>query len=246
MDPIGFGFEAFDAVGHFQTVDHGKPVITAGEILESSHTSGKFDGVLDLESRLADSDDVRRCFALEWARFGYGESGDADEAAAVASALVAFQAAQYRMDKLIVALTQNARFTTRASDPSAVPGTAPAAPFDAGAPMTLPSGTGGGAGSDGSPGRPMDAGQPSTPGFSVDRQRNSDWSTGYCEQVTVTNTGASAGDWTITLMIQGTLTQNWNSTMTPGADGVFRVTGADFNRHLEVGASAGFGFCASK
>jgi len=92
----------------------------------------------------------------------------------------------------------------------------------------------------------LDAGVPSTPGFQVDRQRNADWSTGYCEQVTVTNTGASAADWSITIGIEGTLSQNWNSTMTPTSNGMFQVTGADSNRHLEAGANTGFGFCATK
>jgi Protein of unknown function (DUF1592)/Protein of unknown function (DUF1588)/Protein of unknown function (DUF1595)/Protein of unknown function (DUF1587)/Protein of unknown function (DUF1585)/Cellulose binding domain len=240
MDPIGFGFEAFDGVGHFQTVDHGKPVLTSGEILDSPHTSGKFDGVLELESRLAGSEDVQKCFTLQWARFAYGESGDANEAADVVRNLAAFQAAEYRIDRLLVGLTQSTRFTMRAADPASMPSSnVPPSP-DGGTPMMTP-------GKDaGRPIESMDAGAIPTPGFQVDRQRNADWSTGYCEQVTVTNTGTSAADWSITIAIDGTLTQNWNSTMAPTSNGMFQVTGADSNRHLEAGANTGFGFCASK
>jgi hypothetical protein len=34
--------------------------------------------------------------------------------------------------------------------------------------------------------------------------------------------------------------------MTPTPNGMFQVTGADSNKHLEVGANTGFGFCATK
>lgn len=237
MDPIGFGFEGFDAVGRHQTADHGKPVDTTGEVLESAHTGGKFDGVLQLEQMLGKSPDVEDCFALQWTRFAFGESGDGAEAAVHQRALAAFRLAGLRLDALILALTRDPRFTTRAADPSV--SSAPSG--DAGA---LPPR---GPDASGPPIPSPDAGQShSASPFRVDRNRNSDWSTGYCEQVTVTNTGTVAADWSIRLTVDGTLAQSWSCAMSPAGGGSYSVSGVDFNRHLEPGANAGFGFCASK
>jgi hypothetical protein len=73
LDPIGFGFEGFDAVGRVMpgTID------TSGQILGSIATNTTFDGVRDLESKLATSTDVQGCYARQWLRFGRGLSDSA-------------------------------------------------------------------------------------------------------------------------------------------------------------------------
>lgn len=77
LDPIGFGFERFDAVGRLLqgTID------STGAIKGSLSSDTTFDGVRDLEQKLAASSDARTCFVRQWVRFALGVS-DTDSSAA--------------------------------------------------------------------------------------------------------------------------------------------------------------------
>ena len=69
MDPIGFGFENYDAVGRFRTVDNGAPVDPSGEIVQTRDLDGKFAGIAELSQRMATSAEVEECAARQWFRF---------------------------------------------------------------------------------------------------------------------------------------------------------------------------------
>jgi hypothetical protein len=77
LDPIGFGFERFDGVGRVLsgTID------TTGAIKGSASSDTTFDGVRDLEQKLAASDDARTCFVRQWVRSALGVS-DTDSSGA--------------------------------------------------------------------------------------------------------------------------------------------------------------------
>jgi len=68
IDPIGFGFEAFDAVGRYRTTDGGQPVNASGK-LTGTDVDGDFNGVTELGQKLAGSEQVRQCMARQWFRF---------------------------------------------------------------------------------------------------------------------------------------------------------------------------------
>jgi endoglucanase len=85
---------------------------------------------------------------------------------------------------------------------------------------------------------------PSGPGLLPAQARvTTDWGTGYCAEVTVTNTTAARTVWSTQLAVQGSITQIWNATAS-GLIGTVRFAGVDWNRELAPGASAAFGFCA--
>lgn len=73
MDPIGFGFEHYDAVGRYRDVDGGKPVDARGELL-GTDVDGPFEGVPELADRLLQSEEVRTCVATQWFRYAFGRS----------------------------------------------------------------------------------------------------------------------------------------------------------------------------
>jgi hypothetical protein len=62
MDPIGFGLENFDALGRYQTTDNGFPVDASGALV-GSDVDGPFTGPAELGQKLAQSAQVRQCFA---------------------------------------------------------------------------------------------------------------------------------------------------------------------------------------
>jgi hypothetical protein len=69
IDPIGFGFENFDAIGRYRTQDGGQAVDARGEIVGIADAGGQFDGVVELGQRLAQSATVQECVARQWFRF---------------------------------------------------------------------------------------------------------------------------------------------------------------------------------
>ncbi|HVJ20899.1 MAG TPA: DUF1588 domain-containing protein, partial [Polyangiaceae bacterium] len=77
MDPIGFAFEHYDAVGRYRDVDGGKPVDAQGELV-GTDVAGTFDGVPELGQRLVASEDVRRCVATQWFRYAFGRGEQTD------------------------------------------------------------------------------------------------------------------------------------------------------------------------
>src|SRR5207245_500435 len=91
MDPIGFGFEAYDGIGRFRTQDGNGPVQTTGEIISTRDADGPFDGAVELATRLAASGQVRECVAKNWFRFASGRAETADDTCSVAAAYKAFQ-----------------------------------------------------------------------------------------------------------------------------------------------------------
>jgi hypothetical protein len=113
MDPIGFGFEHYDGIGRYREKDHGLDVDASGEIEQTVDADGAFDGVPELAQRLAQSDEVRRCVATQWFRYGYGHAEGDEDRCAMAELQTMFAASGYRIKELLVALTQTDAFRYR-------------------------------------------------------------------------------------------------------------------------------------
>jgi len=79
MDPIGFGFDAFDGVGRFLP----DAADAAGAINPPSSLEGPFNGVRELGEMLAESDEARSCFAKNWLRYAIGKKEHAAESCSV-------------------------------------------------------------------------------------------------------------------------------------------------------------------
>ncbi len=69
VDPIGFGFENFDASGAFRTTENGKTIDTAGNLSGGSSIDGPFLGAIALAKKLAASKEARACFAQKWLEY---------------------------------------------------------------------------------------------------------------------------------------------------------------------------------
>jgi hypothetical protein len=78
MDPIGFGFENYDAIGRYRTMDGGKPIDASG-MLTGTDVDGAFTGVGQLGTKLAGSPTVEACVGKQWFRYAMARAeGDAD------------------------------------------------------------------------------------------------------------------------------------------------------------------------
>lgn len=112
MDPIGLGFEHFDGGGKYRTSENGRQVDATGNI-KGTDVEGPFNGVLELQKKLAKSDQVRQCVITGWFRYAYGRGEtDADDCS-LEKIQTQFAAGGYKVKDLLVALTQTDAFLYR-------------------------------------------------------------------------------------------------------------------------------------
>ena len=62
INPLGFTFEHFDAVGRFRKEENGKPVVSTGSYRTRGGETVEFNGVRDLANFLADSQETHAAF----------------------------------------------------------------------------------------------------------------------------------------------------------------------------------------
>ena len=76
----------------------------------------------------------------------------------------------------------------------------------------------------------------------------SDWATGFCGDITLTNTGTtSITDWKLGIRFADSqFTSTWNAVYTPGAGSIDNVTPVDWNHGIWPSSSTAAGFCANK
>lgn len=116
MDPIGFAFENFDAVGSYRTTEAGKTIDASGAINAAKDPAlgGAFTGVKELGGKLAASDQVRDCVATQWFRFAAGRAEEGPDGCSLTTMQDAFTASNGDLVELVVAMTQTDAFWYRA------------------------------------------------------------------------------------------------------------------------------------
>jgi hypothetical protein len=113
MDPIGLGFENYDALGKFRTTDSGQPVDASGEVVAPSDVPGKFNGVVELGQKLAASKYVQECMSRQWFRFMLNRFEQDVDACSMTSLVTKFRADDGSLNSLPLALTQTDAFLYR-------------------------------------------------------------------------------------------------------------------------------------
>ena len=107
MNPIGLGFEHYDAIGAWRDIDvDGGPVDASGMVNGGAPPlSGEFDGVAELGQMLAASDVVRDCVAEQWTRHALGVDEAQLDACTVDALALRFAEADGDLVELVVAFT---------------------------------------------------------------------------------------------------------------------------------------------
>lgn len=120
MDPLGFAFEAYDAVGQFRATENGKPVDARGTISGTSDADGDVDGAAALARRLAASNDVATCVARQLTRFALRRQDVADDEPALSAIVGAFKTSKRDFRELMVAIAKSQSFLFRSANPGEV------------------------------------------------------------------------------------------------------------------------------
>jgi hypothetical protein len=115
MDPIGFAFESFDAIGQFRTEESQQPIDSSGEVLGATDASlgGKFTGVHELAQKLASSSQVQNCLATQWFRFASGRNEELADSCSLATLHDSFQRSGGDLVELVISMTQADSFLFR-------------------------------------------------------------------------------------------------------------------------------------
>ncbi len=72
INPLGFAFENYDAVGGYRTTDNGLPVDSAATYVFLDGRSISFANAVDLSQQLAESPEVHDCYATQLLEFVLG------------------------------------------------------------------------------------------------------------------------------------------------------------------------------
>lgn len=115
MDPIGFGFNRFDAAGQMLTDAN---ITTAGNIdppvlASVQDISGPFDGPAQLGQMLAASDQVKQCYLMQNLRYVMGREEQSGDACGAAQAWEQFKANGYTLKEALVAVVTSDVFRFR-------------------------------------------------------------------------------------------------------------------------------------
>jgi hypothetical protein len=85
IDPLGFGFEAYDGVGAFRATENGLPIDATGQVvlLEPGAAPAPFDGPHELAAILAQARTTNACAVHHWVRFTAGRDMTHEDACTV-------------------------------------------------------------------------------------------------------------------------------------------------------------------
>ncbi|MEP7048953.1 MAG: DUF1588 domain-containing protein [Pseudomonadota bacterium] len=83
IDPPGFALENFDQVGRHRSVDSGISTDTSGTMTTAGDLNGDFAKGSDLLTRIAQSQDVKGCFAQKYFEYAVSRVAAADDACSV-------------------------------------------------------------------------------------------------------------------------------------------------------------------
>jgi hypothetical protein len=120
MDPIGFGFESYDGIGQYRTMDNGLPVDASGSIPLDGKAQ-TFTDAIGLVGLLAKSPQVRTCFAGEWARFALSRADTPEDAASLQTTATAFASDTATVQDLMAAVATMRSFRYRSPSPGEMP-----------------------------------------------------------------------------------------------------------------------------
>lgn len=116
IDPLGFAFERFDAVGRYHDMEEGQPVDDSGEIkIGAADVDGPVAGGAEFASRLAGSQTAGECFVKQMHRFALARDTSRDDRCTLQRLSRSFEDSDQDIRQLVreIALSESFRWKRR-------------------------------------------------------------------------------------------------------------------------------------
>jgi hypothetical protein len=113
IDPIGFAFENYDAVGAYRKTENGKNVDASGKVTLPISGEVKFENAIELSQFLAKAPETRDCMVRQWMRFALGRHEEKTEEPSFKVLQEVFKNSNYSLRDMILAMTKTRAFTHR-------------------------------------------------------------------------------------------------------------------------------------
>lgn len=111
INPLGFAFEGFDALGQARTMDNGKPVDTTGKY-NIGGVEKAYSGAAELSAMLADSEQAHGCYSANLAEFVLARDVANGDGTLVAGVQSASLTQRRSLKDSVLALVTSKEFTT--------------------------------------------------------------------------------------------------------------------------------------
>ncbi|PRQ02368.1 hypothetical protein ENSA5_23850 [Enhygromyxa salina] len=115
INPYGFPFESYDAIGAWRTIDNGQPVDTTASPFVGEQAVA-VAGALELVEAMAASEAIHECYTMHWAEYAAGRNAVPDDWVMIQRLGEASLAQQQSIQELLVALTTAPAFLNRAAE----------------------------------------------------------------------------------------------------------------------------------
>ena len=109
IDPVGLAFEHYDAAGQWRDKEQGLDIDASGNLTKTD-VAGPLDGVVQMASKLSQSNNVATCFVRQWFRFAFGRAESDSDDPRIGTITTSFAGAKGRVQDLLVALTTTPDF----------------------------------------------------------------------------------------------------------------------------------------
>ncbi len=112
IDPLGFAFEHYDAVGAYRTTDGGKPVDASGT-LDVGGATWRFANASELVRQLAKASQTRDCVTRQWFRYALRRRETPQDRSSLAAMNAVVESGGGDLRELLIAATQSPSFFYR-------------------------------------------------------------------------------------------------------------------------------------
>jgi mono/diheme cytochrome c family protein len=120
IDPVGFGFEHFDAIGAWRDTDNGKPVDAAGDMVDIEHlgdgTHAPFNSLRELSGLLSMAQAPKRCFSTQVYRWTGGRADGSDDRCGIRALDDGFAAGGFSIQELLARAISSDAFLDRSEE----------------------------------------------------------------------------------------------------------------------------------
>lgn len=114
INPPGFAFEHYDALGQWRDMENGVPIDSAAMFYGKYGTQFMYTDAIGMIDQIADSQDGQRCYLTQWFRYGFARGEQPVDRCTLDELHAALSGEGYNIQELLVELTKTTAFRYRA------------------------------------------------------------------------------------------------------------------------------------